>query len=176
MPGLAQASRGLGPAEDLLDALPDDLAGPVAGMPGGAAVDGGSFCFSRDVGRDVDRAQFVDEVLGVIALVGAERDAPNKFGTFRARLRKRRARQHLAVGVVLGVLARCGPDASCPSLRLGPISIAALNAACAMAKSTVRATIQRRFSPVSYHARFVKWGSGRRRSRAVYPRGRTKLA
>src|SRR3954463_12689954 len=80
MPGLAQPGGGLCPAEGLLDALSDDLADLVAGMAGRASVDGGALDLSRDVRGDVEGAKLSDEVLGVVALVGPQRDAARSIG------------------------------------------------------------------------------------------------
>src|SRR4051812_26966096 len=80
MPGLAQPGGGLCPAEGLLDALSDDLADLVAGMAGRASVNGGALDLSRDVRGDVEGAKLSDEVLGVVALVGPQRDAARSIG------------------------------------------------------------------------------------------------
>src|SRR3954451_25445377 len=80
MPGLAQPGGGLCPAEGLLDALSDDLADLVSGMAGRASVDGGGLDLSRDVRGDVEGAKLSDEVLGVVALVGPQRDAARSIG------------------------------------------------------------------------------------------------
>src|SRR4051794_9121940 len=80
MPGLAQPGGGLCPAEGLLDALSDDLADLVAGMAGRASVDGGAVDLGRDVRGDVEGAKLTDEVLGVVTLVGPQRDAARSIG------------------------------------------------------------------------------------------------
>src|SRR5215213_5833792 len=99
MPGFAQAGGGLGPAEGLLDPFPDDLADFVAGVSGGASIDGRAPGLGGHVRGNVDRAQLVDEVLGVIPLVGAERDAPRSVS---ARL------DHVERGDALGVAVGLG--------------------------------------------------------------------
>src|SRR5436305_14749454 len=75
MPGLAQPGGGLCPAEGLLDALSDDLADLEAGMAGRASADGGALDLGRDVRGDVEGAKLTDEVLGLVTLVGPQRDA-----------------------------------------------------------------------------------------------------
>ena len=74
VPRLAELGRSLGPAEGLLDPLPDRLADPVAGVAGGASIEGGAARLRGDVRGDVEGAKLADEVLGVVALVGAERN------------------------------------------------------------------------------------------------------
>ena len=66
------------PAEGFLDPLADALAQSVAGMARRAAVDRrrAAVRILRYVRRRVHRAQFTDEVLGVVSLVGAERNRP----------------------------------------------------------------------------------------------------
>ena len=70
-------------------------------MPRRAAVDRrrAAARVLRHVRRRVHRAQFVDEVLGVVALVGAERDRPRPIG---ARLDHVQRRDPLGVAVGLG--------------------------------------------------------------------------
>src|SRR6185437_14999876 len=66
----------LDPAKSFLDPLANALANRIARVSRRPAVDrrGAAACVLRDVGRCVHRAQLVDEVLGVVALVGGERD------------------------------------------------------------------------------------------------------
>ncbi len=64
--------------------LADALAHGVAGMTGRAPVEGGASPpgVAGDVRRHVHGPQLVHEVLGVIALVGSERDAVGSVGPF----------------------------------------------------------------------------------------------
>ena len=80
----AQHPELLAPAEALLDALADALAHRVAGMARRAPVEGGAPLggVAGDVERDVQGSQLVHEVLGVIPLVGPERDAVRPVGSF----------------------------------------------------------------------------------------------
>src|ERR1700754_4835630 len=81
---LRQPAGALDPAEDLLDALADDLADGVPGMPGDPAIDGGlaglaglgDMAIDGDVGGHFLFAQGRDEVGDIIGLVGTERDPP----------------------------------------------------------------------------------------------------
>ena len=76
MPGLAQAGNGLGPAEGLLNALSDTLADAIARMAGGATIDGRTPAggILRQMRRDVDLAQLVDEIAGIETLVAGQGD------------------------------------------------------------------------------------------------------
>ena len=90
--GLRHASHGLGPAEGLLDLLAVLLGQGVAGVAGGAAVDGGVPSLLRDMrgwrasGNDPgDRfsperglSEIGDEAGAVEALVGAQREAAGR--------------------------------------------------------------------------------------------------
>ena len=84
MPGLGQPAGGHDPAEPLLDALAQPLAGGVARMPGGASVDPGLARLAGlpDVAADGDMRghgalpQRVHELGHVVGLVGAQRDPP----------------------------------------------------------------------------------------------------
>ena len=80
---------------------PHQTSDDATGVTGCAAVDRRALGLRRDMRHDIHRSQFVDEVLGIVALVGAERDptrpvqAINSKGSHRA---------------VLGAIcAGCGP-------------------------------------------------------------------
>src|SRR4051794_18268864 len=75
-PGLLLPGHDLDPAERFLDAFPVTLADGIAAVLRRAAVDrrAATAGVLRDMWRYPHRAQFVDEVLRVIGLVGAERD------------------------------------------------------------------------------------------------------
>ena len=68
-----ESRDGLDPAEGLLDPFADALADGIARVPRGSAVDRrrAAVRVLRHVRRRVHRPQFIDEVLGVIGLVGA---------------------------------------------------------------------------------------------------------
>src|SRR5690606_29354685 len=98
---LGEPGLRLDPAEHLLDPLAADLADPIAGMTGGAAVDRcladppmlADRTVDGDVGRYLAAAQVFDESGHVVCLVGAERDAtaslaPVKHGERRLPLRR----------------------------------------------------------------------------------------
>ena len=53
----------------------DALAYGVSRMPCCAAVDGRALGFCRHMRRHVHESHFVDEVFGVVSLIGAKRDA-----------------------------------------------------------------------------------------------------
>ena len=76
--GLRLAGCGLHPAKDLLDPLPPDLADRVSGVACRPAVDGAATTADvlRDVRSDVSLPKLVDEVTGVVPLVGSEGDPP----------------------------------------------------------------------------------------------------
>jgi len=76
VPGLAQPGRGFDPAERLFDPLPDALADRVAGVAGGATIDGRPSAGQvlRHMRRDAHRPQVRDVLPGVIDLVGSDSD------------------------------------------------------------------------------------------------------
>jgi hypothetical protein len=81
----ASASRGrhgLGPAERLLGALALLLADRVTGMARRRSVDrrGPVGRVLRNVWRDVEVAQIVDEPAHIVSLVGTEREAADPGG------------------------------------------------------------------------------------------------
>jgi hypothetical protein len=81
--GLAQSGHRLGPAECLLNALPNALANRIAGMAGGATVNGRAARVAgvlRQVLANVDPAQLSDEVMGVKAFVAARGDLLGAIG------------------------------------------------------------------------------------------------
>jgi hypothetical protein len=75
-PGLSLPGDGLDPAERFLDPLADAQADPIAAMARRSPIDrrASPIGVLRHVRPHLHRAQFVDEVLRVIALVGAQRD------------------------------------------------------------------------------------------------------
>lgn len=76
--GLAQIADGLDPTEHLLDALADAQTQRIARMARGATIDGRAALALRvlgHMGRDLQPAQIADELLGIVALVGTQRDA-----------------------------------------------------------------------------------------------------
>ena len=83
---LAETGDGLRPAEGLLDPLANTLRDGMAGMPRGPAIDAaapalaglGRGIVARDVRRHAHAAQRADEARRVVALVGAEREAPRR--------------------------------------------------------------------------------------------------
>src|SRR5262249_14956145 len=79
---LAQPGDGLHPAERLLDPLADALARRVAAMTRSPFVDRRPSAAGvlRDMRAHVDGAQFLDEVGGIVALVGTERDRARPVG------------------------------------------------------------------------------------------------
>ena len=93
---LADSTDGIAPAEALLDALALDLADAIAGVAGGAGVDSaaaGSLDVLCHMRRDVLFAARLHEAVGVVALVGADRDAD--LGTAHIA-------QHQRCGIALG--------------------------------------------------------------------------
>ena len=80
--GLLLASDGLDPAEGLLDPLADSLAERITAMPRCPPVDRRTSTAGvlGDMGRHPHRAQLVDEVLGVICLVGTKGDHLRSIG------------------------------------------------------------------------------------------------
>src|ERR1700678_1491591 len=82
--GSLLARDSLDPAKGLFDSLADALADRIARVPRGAAVDRrrAAIGILRHVGRRVHRAQLVYEILGVVGLVGAERDRPRPIGAW----------------------------------------------------------------------------------------------
>src|SRR5207248_10639170 len=80
--GLAQPPNGLHPTERLLDPLADPLAHDVAGMTRGPFVDcrASAAGVLRDMRAHLDRAQFLDEVRSIVALVAAKRDRARPVG------------------------------------------------------------------------------------------------
>ena len=76
--GSLLAGDHLDPAEGFLDPLADALAQSVAGMARPTVVDRrrAAVRILRNVRRRVHRAQFTDEVLGVVSLGGTERNRP----------------------------------------------------------------------------------------------------
>ncbi len=66
------------PAEDLLDPFPPDLTDSVPGVACRPAIDRAATTARvlRDVRSDVSLPKLVDEVMGVVALVGSEGDPP----------------------------------------------------------------------------------------------------
>jgi hypothetical protein len=108
--GSLLAGDHLDPAEGFLDPLADALAQSVAGMARRAAVDRrrAAVRIQRYVRRRIRRAQFTDEVLGVVSLVGADRnrsrsgwrqDRPRCHGGLpRRRIRNRLERLQLMLG------------------------------------------------------------------------------
>src|SRR3954463_7298898 len=81
-PGLVLAGDRLDPAERFFDALPDALADGIATVPGRSAIDRRTAAAGvlRDMRRHVHRARFIDEVLRIVGLVGAERDRLRPVG------------------------------------------------------------------------------------------------
>src|SRR5207248_9399040 len=80
--GLALPPDGLYPTERLLDPLAGPLARDVAGMTRGPFVDcrASAACVLRDMRAHLDRAQFLDEVGSIVALVAAKRDCARPVG------------------------------------------------------------------------------------------------
>ncbi len=77
---LGDGPNRLAPAEYLLDPFADALAHRISGMSRGAAVERRALRFRRHMGRDVHGAQFIDETLRVIPLVGAKRNPVGAVG------------------------------------------------------------------------------------------------
>src|SRR5437016_3062719 len=76
---LATPADHLQPAEDLLHPLTNTLAGGVAEMSDGAAVDPAAALgidVLGDVGRHLESAAAGDEVAGVVVLIGTQREPP----------------------------------------------------------------------------------------------------
>ena len=102
--GPREPADGLALSERLLNALSFLLAHRVAGMAGGAGIDGGppTADILGDVRRHVERAHVGDECRRVIALVGAKGDAtsPGEWRTIIASAASRSAVPVALVNVV----------------------------------------------------------------------------
>lgn len=79
---LLLSGDGLDPVKAFFDLFADALADGVAHMARRAAVDrrGAPVVVLHGMRRDLHRAQFVDEIVGVIGLVGAQCDGPRPIG------------------------------------------------------------------------------------------------
>ncbi len=103
MMGLVQSGCDLDPAKWLLDPLADALADRIAGMAGGAAVNGGSPAGQvlRYVRRNTHCLQVRHVLCRIISLVSSERDAAPACCL----------RDHGFGGVAFRPICRtCGPD------------------------------------------------------------------
>jgi hypothetical protein len=72
--GLGCKLHGFAPAERFFNAFAEALAYGLSGAPRCAAIDGRALGFCRHMRRYIHGSQLVDEIFGIVSLIGAQGD------------------------------------------------------------------------------------------------------